>query len=445
MINFTTILPEILTLVGIRSTRSIKLSTSLETSDSGLYANALSDVSLDLIKSVSVLEQAESKNSGVLTVGNWYKIISISGGADFTNVGASTTTVNLLFEATATTPTWGDGSLSTQPVIDYLNLVRTDETQSILNQFVSVLQRELNIQEIKVNDKLIHQTGTIKKVQNETAKGIYFELANSNSLKMVMKSLSLQLDSIETIRLYLYKIGTTEAIFTHDYTSKVNQVDFETLTDWEFNYQDNDNVGKEYLLLYYDYDSDNAQSDIQLESDTEYYVTDNCFESKHNNFVFFSSIEIPKSNWVWNAVSSEYDIPAFENTTPLSFCTSTENGLNINYNVTCDITQVLIDNKIILSRMIQYAYANRILTDTEVSNRSNRNERVSKAIATKYDEKYHILNHGENVSTGTKIEFVKGEILRVVENFKNIDCKCFNQNKSGVTISNSYQNNTYKT
>lgn len=442
MINYTTITTELLTLVGFRSTSSITLSTSLETSDSGLYVNALPDVSLEYIQDASVQDKAETKSSGVLTVGNWYKILDVSGGADFTGVGAASNTVDLLFEATGTTPTWGTGSVSTQPTIDYLNLVRTDEIQNILKQFVTKLQHNLNVQEVKVNDKLIKQFGTVKKSQTERARGFYFKLANSKTLKMVMKSISLQLDAVDNVRLYLYEVGKSAAIFQHDYTSKNNEIDFETLTGWEANYQDTTNIGKEYLLLYYDYDSDNVQSAIQLESATKYYVSSrDCFKSIHNNYVFFEPVEFPKSYWNWNSGTSQYDIPNLENTTALSFCSSNEVGLNLDYNITCDITQLLIDNKAILARMLQYAYAERILNDAITSKRINASKREVDKTAPDYAGKYsHMLNGGEiPVAGGTQM--IPGEIDRVVDNFKNIDCKCFYKNNIGVTISNTYQAN----
>ncbi|MCP4665180.1 MAG: hypothetical protein GY849_02345 [Deltaproteobacteria bacterium] len=440
MIDFTTILPEFLTLVGFRQTANIELSSSLKTSDSGLIINALPDVSMDLIQDASLQIQYESVTSGNLVVGNWYEITDISGSADFTTVGASANTVGLIFEATAGIIVWGTGSLNTSPVIDYLNLVRTEETQNIFKQFVSSLQRKLNITELKVNSKLIKQFATLKKNQNETAKGFYFKLANSKSLEMVIKSISLHLNAVDTCRIYLYEVGKTSAIFQYDYTSKNNEIDFETLTDWKANFEDATNSGKEYLLLYYDYDVDNVQSLIQLEETTEIYYNTESFVSKNNNYVFFTPVEIPKSYWIWNGGTSNYDIPNLENKKALSFKTSQENGLNIDFNIVCNITQILIDNKNLFSKMLQLAFAERILNDAFVSARSNRVKRNSEKESLNFAKKYHALLHGENVATDQGLQWISGEISRVVNNFKNIDCKCFNDNRKPLfSISNAYQ------
>lgn len=52
-------------------------------------------------------------NQIALIIGQTYHIDDVSGGADFTNVGASSNTVGLYFIATGTTPAhWGTGSLS---------------------------------------------------------------------------------------------------------------------------------------------------------------------------------------------------------------------------------------------------------------------------------------------------------------------------------------------
>jgi len=438
MINYSTIETELLTLVGFNPTSLIPLTTSLITSDSGLIVNSLPDVRLELVKDASIEILEETLTSGHLTVGNWFEITDISGGADFVAVGASANTVGLRFEATATTPTWGAGSLKTLPVVDYLNNVRTEETQNILKQFVAKLQSKLRIQEVKVNDKLVKQFATETVSQNESARGFYFKMANSNTLKMVLKSVSLHLDSIDTCRLYLYEVGKTEAIRTFDYTSLENQINFEAVTDWITNFQDSTNIGKEYMLLYYDYDIDNVQTTIQLESDTKYYQNNRCFKSIHNNYVYFTPIEIPKEKWVWNG--DKYDIPDLENTTALSFSTSNDNGLNLDFNVTCDITQVLIDNKAILARMVQYAYAERILNDAHTSTRSNRTKRNSNEEAVNYASKYHVKLHGETVGTNVGMQYVKGELERVVMNFANIDNKCFKSNTNKkILISNSYQ------
>jgi predicted phage tail protein len=49
--------------------------------------------------------------SGSLVVGATYRIVDVSGSADFTGVGATTNVADLTFEATGTTPTWGTGKL----------------------------------------------------------------------------------------------------------------------------------------------------------------------------------------------------------------------------------------------------------------------------------------------------------------------------------------------
>lgn len=50
--------------------------------------------------------------TGTLTVGAQYRITSVAGSADFTNVGAAANAINTVFTATGTTPTaWGTGSL----------------------------------------------------------------------------------------------------------------------------------------------------------------------------------------------------------------------------------------------------------------------------------------------------------------------------------------------
>jgi hypothetical protein len=54
-----------------------------------------------------------TKASGTLTIGQRYEIIVSTGGADWTNVGASNNNVGTQFTATGTTPaSWGTGSLA---------------------------------------------------------------------------------------------------------------------------------------------------------------------------------------------------------------------------------------------------------------------------------------------------------------------------------------------
>lgn len=52
-------------------------------------------------------------SGGSLVVGSGYTIISNSGGANFTNVGAANNNIGTVFKATGTTPTaWGTGELA---------------------------------------------------------------------------------------------------------------------------------------------------------------------------------------------------------------------------------------------------------------------------------------------------------------------------------------------
>ncbi|NRA27431.1 MAG: hypothetical protein HRU10_09300 [Opitutales bacterium] len=56
-------------------------------------------------------DEGSSISSGSLAVGSGYRIVSLDGDADFTGVGADENSVGLVFIATATSPTWGSGSL----------------------------------------------------------------------------------------------------------------------------------------------------------------------------------------------------------------------------------------------------------------------------------------------------------------------------------------------
>jgi hypothetical protein len=62
-----------------------------------------------------------SKNNitgGSLVVGSGYTIISNSGGANFTNVGAANNDIGTVFKATGTNPTWGTGELGNAIVLE---------------------------------------------------------------------------------------------------------------------------------------------------------------------------------------------------------------------------------------------------------------------------------------------------------------------------------------
>jgi hypothetical protein len=446
MIDYNTLISDFETLVGFRQTNDISLSASLQTSDSGLYTDALPGISLELIESI-IENQSEVSTSGSIVVGNWYQISDNSGGADFTTTGSSDNNIGTLFKATSTNLTWGTGSLTTQPVIDYLNLVRNDEIQSVIRQWVALMSQYYSNQSVKWKDKLINHVGSVKKPQRETAKGFYINLSSSNTLSMVIKSISLQLSQIDTVRLYLYEFGKTEAVYTFDYVSLDNeQIQFQTLTDWVLKYTSNDNAKKEYLLLYYDYDPDNTQSAIQLESDTEYITSSSdCFDNEPDSlrYVYFSPVVIPKRYWNWNATSSNYDIPNLENRKPLSFCSDGENGINIDFNIDCDITQIIIDNRLIFAKLLQYSYAIRILSDTDTSHRANRIKRQSESYDTKYLDIYKSKLYGDAfLNKNDKLIELDGELLKLVKDFENIDNECFvnKTNKTGFIISNCYQN-----
>ncbi len=446
MINYTTLIPEFLELVGFRETEDILLPDSLKTSDSGLYLTSLNSVSLEVIKGV-INERNKTLTSGELTIGKWYKITDNDGSPDFTTVGAANNDVNTLFAATATTPTWGTttAALETQPIIDYLYLLRNDEIQSIMRQWVSLLQQQFSTKEVKFDGKVVNEYATVKQTQRETAKGFYINLSNSNSLELQLKSISLHLDAVDTVRLYLYEVGKTQAIQTFDYTSQKDDVSFQLLTDWLLRFQDAESTNKEYLLLYYDYDPDNIQAAIQLEVTTKYYIPPTSWYRKNSNmfrYVCVLPVWIQKTFWNWNATTTNYDIPNLENRSALSFNHCSNIGLNIDLKVNCEIANVLIDNKHMFAKMIQLAYAVRILNDAITSQRANRtkrntdeyvNPKLEIAMAELFGNK--ILDDKDNLKT------IDGEILRVVKNFKSIDCECFiDKTNNGLQITNTFQN-----
>jgi hypothetical protein len=317
MFNFSTIIPEYKELDGYREENGVTLSASQKISDSNYFVNDLAGVSLQNIKAALYLKEADLSQE--------------------------------------------------ETVSEYLDKIFEPELLNMIQNFIKAKENILKTKKLVRNYDLIENWQTEKLDQTTNFHGFMFNFKNSKNLYGVINSISLQLDTADTVKIYLYDLQTKTALKTFDYTvtEDLTQI-METVTDWIIKYQDANSARRTYLLGYYDYDGENPLPNHQLSEGTKSYRLDYEY---NKDLLFFNlmPISISKDNWNYNAGTGVYDLPDEDGIT--GNCYSF--GLNARMSFDADYTDVLIKYKDKFAQALQYQLAKRIIDDCRYSNEFN--------------------------------------------------------------------------
>ena len=88
--------------------------------------------------------ESATVNSGYLIEGETYRIKDVSGGADFTTVGASANTVGTTFTASEINPTWGTGSLAKVTIAEVETITTIPSATEQTDVTYIVVKRTIN-------------------------------------------------------------------------------------------------------------------------------------------------------------------------------------------------------------------------------------------------------------------------------------------------------------
>jgi len=313
MFNRSTIITEGSDLVGWRqSATGTTLSDHLTTSQSGLYVNDLRGVDFDII------EDGLSDNYS---------------------------TVN-----------------------DYLNVVHESEIVSLVYDFVSRAKEKLASRELLNNFDVTNGVADFTNLATKNSRfvGWLIKPHKSNNIKIALTKIGLQLDTAETVRIYLYETSQQTAIATYDFVySAPLSVQWKTVTDFLMNYRGEYGTNQQYILGYYETSTTSRTNPLTGQAVKFDFDCgcDNAPQREFGRYVEIQPIVIPNANL--NGVT----LPDTQDLT--SYYVDTSYGIFGKINVTCDITDVIVDNMDIFAKALQYRIAVRVLDDYLASKRVN--------------------------------------------------------------------------
>jgi len=360
-------------LVGWRQSNSgTTLSDHLLTSDSGLYVNDLPGVDFD------VIEDALSD--------------------DWSNVNA------------------------------YLAAVHQSEIANLMYDFISNSKSKLGARDVLNNFDVSNGVADYTDLATKNARfcGLLFRPHFSNNIKTVISKVGLQLSESETVRLFLYETSQQSAIATFDFEySNPLSLQWKEVTDFIANYKGDYGTGQQYLLGYYEYDPDNAQSYQLVGEAVEYEFDCGCSSSPKRHFGKYIDVQpIEIENADLNYSGGEYKLPNMNDIT--SYYTATSRGVFAKINVTCDITDVLVDNILTFSKAFQLKVAIRVLEDFLASKKLNSTvDAADNREVVKYKMNiYYNMLHGWNDASGFRHRGIMDDLSVDMSSMDNICLPC---------------------
>ena len=364
MLDFTQILSEFHNLVGYKNENEIILTPDLNQSDSGLFVNDIAGVDL-----LSIQKSAFLKS-------------------------------DLTPEKT---------------VSDYLSDIYNTEVIALLLQFIREKENYLKNSLFPAREKIVEKSASQDKLaQSERFVGFYIYLSKSHNLLTKILRLSLQLTESQTIRVYLYDLNKKQPIKTQDIdiTHPFDRI-YHDLTDFILNY----NGSGEYLIGYYEYQSDNPQA-YQLHQNNNSYKIDKVSAKSIKKLVNIAPISIDKSY----LDTTNFTLPDTAGISPILYSA----GLDLEIEIDCDYTDLIINNKMKFAEALQIQLAKRIIGDCLYTKEFNT---VTESNRSRWQSMILYFNNrlngyefqDEHGNSGRK----EGLIKELIKSFEGIDNVCF--------------------
>jgi hypothetical protein len=373
MFNQTEIITNGSDLVGwIQSNSRTTLSDYLTNSTSGLYVNSLPGVDFDMIEE--------------------------SLGDDWENVN------------------------------DYLESVHRTELLNLMHSFMSRIKSNLGSRDILNNFDVSNGVADYDDLTNKNARfcGLLFRPSSSNNIKTVIGKIGLQLSESETVRLFLYETSQQSAIATFDFEySNPLSLQWKEVSDFIINYRGSYGTNQQYLLGYYEHDPNNDQT-YQLKGQAVEYEFDcGCSNSPKRYFGKYVNIQpIVIENPYLNYSGGEYKLPNMNDIT--AYYTNTGRGIFAKINVTCDITDVIVDNIQTFAKAYQLQIAIRVLEDYLASKELNyiTDARDNRDFVMKKINVYYNMLNGWNDASGYRHRGIMSDLSIDFSAIDNICLPC---------------------
>ena len=310
-------------------------------------------------------------------------------------------------------------------VSEYLSQVHQGEIISLVDDFVNRSKSLLGSKSILSNFDVTNGHADVRDLATKNARFVGWVLhpRSSNNIRAQITKIGLQLDTAQMVRIYLYETSQQDAIKTAElqYTTPLS-VQWFDITDWFVEYRGDYGTRQQYLLGYYEYDPNNIVSGQLVGNAVEYEFDCGCNNSPrriYGEFVWVEPIEFENADL--NLTGSDYQLPTFDDLES-NLCDESR-GLFAKINVTCDITDVIVDNITSFSKALQYKIAIRVLDDFLASKRLNStvdSSRIREIVEDKRNMYFSVL-YGWIDSTGMRR---RGIIDDITIDFSSMDDVC---------------------
>jgi len=317
----------------------------------------------------------------------------------------------------------------------YLQSVQESEMADLVSQFVNKAKSGLGSRAILSNFDVANGVADYTNLATKNARFVGWVISprSSNNLRAQITKIGLQLSGAQSLKIYLYETSQQSPIKTFDfnYTTALS-LQWLSASDWLVNYRGDYGTRQQYLLGYYEYDPANVVSGQLTQSAVEFDFDCGCDNSPRKVFgeyVWIQPIEI--ANQYLNYSGGEYKLPNVDDLTRY-YCDESR-GLFAKINVTCDITDLLVDNIDVFAKAFQYKVAIRILDDYLASKRVNGvvDAKRQREIATDKRNMYWSFLHGWIDQTGFRH---RGIVDDIMIDFSDMDDVCMPCDKGGVRV-----------
>lgn len=389
MINFTKISECFEGLVGFRESAKApscydELSDALKESESGLFVNDISGMSLEIINDIK--------------------------GKDFSNVN------------------------------DYLNATMSQSLRSMINNFVVKQKKEVYSKSLLKNQDVGVYAQNVRNASSKNNRFVGFEIIpkQSNSIRAEILQLGGMFTQIQDeLPIYFYgsqqlsPLGTFYANI--DKTNSTVWFTLDTVSGSDSGAHTdpltficdfinaNSGHGQRYFIGYYEADLDSNNYAIQTQ--TPCYSCNGISNYNFADYVIFRPCEVSAGN---TYLSRElFNIDA------VGYSTDTY-GLFAKLNVTCDISQCVCDNRMLFATAYQKTIAAKLFWDAYNAPASafNANSATKKSDFRLMAEKLEFELMGGIVDG----RYVKGELETLTIDFSNIDSVCLGMKKSSFGV-----------
>lgn len=389
MINFTQLAQCFSGLVGFRESAKAPscydaLTDILKTSSSGLYVNDVSGMSLEIINDIK--------------------------GKDFANVN------------------------------DYLDSAMSQALRSMANNFIIKQKKEVYSKSLLKNQDIGIYAQNVRTTSTKNNRFVGFEIIpkKSNSIRAEILQLGGMFSQVQDeLPIYFYSSQQLEPLgifyanidksnstvwFTLDTVSGSDSGAHTEPLEFICDYINNSTGhGQRYFIGYYEADLD--LNNYAIQTQTPCYSCNGNSNYNYQDYVIFRPCEVSSGN---TYLSRElFNIDA------VGYSTDTY-GLFAKLNVTCDMTQVICDNKNLFASIYQKSIAAKLFWDAYNSPASafNANSSTKKSDFRLMAEKLEFELNGGIVDG----RYSKGELETLTIDFSNIDSICIGAKKSSFGV-----------